>query len=267
MKWAELFSEQRVRDIYKKEGSAKIDDDPRTPFERDYDRTVFSTPFKRLQDKAQVFPLEEHDAVRTRLTHTMEVSCVARGLASAVAEIAKDRLTPKQGLDLRMIASTCGLMHDLGNPPFGHAGERAIVEWFEAQQTTLTPNAASFAAFGGATQFASDFRLFDGNAQTQRLISRLQVLSDEFGLNLTAATISASCKYTGPSHEVAPHGDDAARKKHGYFASENDLMQKIREIVGSGFDRNPIAVLVEAADDIVNAAADIEDGVRKQCFN
>lgn len=267
MKWSDLLCEKRVRDIYGGEKSSKIDNDPRTPFERDYDRTVFSTPFKRLQDKAQVFPLEEHDAVRTRLTHSLEVSSVARGLAAAAAETAKNDLDVAQRLHLRTIAATCALVHDLGNPPFGHAGERAIVEWFEGQQMTVNPQAASFAVFGKDTQLASDFLRFDGNAQTQRLISRLQVLSDDFGLNLTAATISASCKYTGPSNEVIPDGPNASRKKHGYFASENDLMSRIRENVGAGFSRHPIAVLVEAADDIVNAAADLEDGVRKKCFD
>jgi dGTPase len=276
MIWGKLLNTTRVRELYGEAKSDRVDDDPRTEFQRDYDRTIFSTPFKRLQDKAQVFPLEEHDAVRTRLTHTMEVSCVARGLATAFtkSDVAK-KLTKQQKQDIECVAATCALVHDLGNPPFGHAGERAIVEWFRLQQEKADQKVGFFGEFGhqgdalkgAGTQYACDFLHFDGNAQTQRLLSRLQVLSDDFGLNLTAATISASCKYTTKSHLSDPDASVARDKKHGYFASENDLMQKIQTAVGTGEFRHPIAILVEAADDIVNAAADLEDGVRKRCFD
>ncbi len=106
--------------------------DSRSEFERDFDRSVFSTPVRRLQDKAQVFPLEPHDAVRTRLTHSLEVSSVARGLATRSAKWLKDRNEIYGDMDrhIEAIAATCGLVHDLGNPPFGHAGEDAIRAWF-----------------------------------------------------------------------------------------------------------------------------------------
>jgi len=111
------------------------------------------------------------------------------------------------------------------------------------------------------TQFARDFLKFEGNAQTQRLLSRLQVLADEFGLNLTSGTLSASCKYVAQSDTVDKAQQE--RKKHGFFASENDLISRIRKEVGTGELRNPIAFLVEASDDIVYSTVDLEDGVKK----
>src|SRR5215468_2665402 len=122
MEWQQLLSTKRVRQLYEGGGTTKLPEDPRTEFDRDYGRTVFSTPVRRLQDKAQVFPLERHDAIRTRLTHSNEVSSVARGLASAAAEwMYNERLLkkPEYIAAITTIAATCGLIHDLGNPPFG----------------------------------------------------------------------------------------------------------------------------------------------------
>jgi dGTPase len=106
--------------------------DHREQFERDYDRALFSTPVKRLQDKAQVFPLDPHDAVRTRLTHSLEVSTVARGLTIAAGQwlLKKGAIASEMERQIEAIAAACGLIHDLGNPPFGHAGEEAIRGWF-----------------------------------------------------------------------------------------------------------------------------------------
>ena len=111
------------------------------------------------------------------------------------------------------------------------------------------------------TQFARDFLKFEGNAQTQRLLSRLQVLADEFGLNLTCGTLSASCKYVAQSDTVDKNQQE--KKKHGYFASENVLVSRIRKEVGTGDFRNPLTFLVEASDDIVYSTVDLEDGVKK----
>ncbi|MBE0657724.1 MAG: HD domain-containing protein, partial [Bryobacteraceae bacterium] len=125
MDWNRLLSPKRIRHLLIGKESVKSEDDPRSEFERDYDRTVFSTPVRRLQDKAQVFPLEPHDGIRTRLTHSLEVSSVARDVArylfKALAE--KGVIDPEQVHEFSTIAATCGLLHDLGNPPFGHAGE------------------------------------------------------------------------------------------------------------------------------------------------
>lgn len=281
LEWQELLSHTRVATLIDgKLPSHRPDEDMRSPFEQDYGRAAFSTPVRRLQDKAQVFPLEEHDAIRTRLTHSIEVSSVARGLgASAAARLLEKKLISyEQKTCIETIAATCGLIHDLGNPPFGHAGEAAIGSWFEKRP------AGFFSAFLGEgtgslgdaekdvaardTQLAQDFLHFEGNAQTQRLLSQLQVLADENGLNLTAGTLSASCKYIAASHETDRHKPKSNRrqpyKKHGYFASESHLINKIREATGTGVARNPITLLVEAADDIVYATVDIEDGIKKK---
>src|SRR5439155_6331198 len=146
------------------------------------------TPVRRLQDKAQVFPLEPHDSVRTRLTHSLEVSNVARGLARACAGALVKRavITPGVADSIELIAATCGLIHDLGNPPFGHSGEEAMREWFATRfpKDTLAKELQN-------PDLAKDFLLFEGNAQTLRLVSKLQVLADYNGLNFTYGTLSA----------------------------------------------------------------------------
>jgi len=130
----------KLRELHGGRPSARDEQELRTEFDRDYDRAVFSTPVRRLQDKTQVFPLEPHDAVRTRLTHSLEVSTLARGLARAVAQklAATQRISQEQALGIEVIAATCGLIHDVGNPPFGHAGEKAISSWFK-QRAKLEP--------------------------------------------------------------------------------------------------------------------------------
>src|ERR1019366_2135915 len=133
MDWTKLLSTKRARELMGGKPSVRASNDERSEFERDYDRAVFSTPVKRLQDKAQVFPLEPHDAVRTRLTHSLEVSAVARGLAISLGKwlLEKSCIEPGRERQIEAIAGTCGLIHDLGNPPFGHAGEDAIRDWFK----------------------------------------------------------------------------------------------------------------------------------------
>lgn len=269
--WSKLLSTKRVRGLYGLSSSTPIAGDLRSEFDHDYGRTVFSTPVRRLQDKAQVFPLERHDAVRTRLTHSMEVSSVARSLGEKAEQFlfkCGDLTLDSQRGSLGTIAATCGLIHDLGNPPFGHSGESSIREWFRTQHKADSHFFDDFKAYTNAsnpkpedTQFAQDFLRFEGNAQTQRLLSRLQVLADEYGLNLTCGTLSASCKYVAQSNTIDKGQQE--RKKHGYFASENDLISKIRAEVGTDDLRNPIAYLVEASDDIVYSTVDLEDGVKK----
>ncbi|MCY2925213.1 MAG: dNTP triphosphohydrolase, partial [Planctomycetota bacterium] len=214
MDWNKLLTTKRWREIdLKTAPSTRFEGDLRSEFERDYGRAVFSAPFRRLQDKTQVFPMDPNDSVRTRLTHSIEVSSVARGIALGAGRGMEENgfVTREQASAIETIAATCGLVHDFGNPPFGHSGEKAIGEWFERQDGCF------FADFSGRkgedtipgrkTRFASDFLRFEGNAQTIRLLARLQVLADFHGLNPTAATLSAACKYMAPSDMVAeePH--------------------------------------------------------------
>ncbi len=257
MEWSKLLNPNRVR-------KSTLESDQRINFERDFDRAVFSTPVRRLQDKAQVFPLEPHDAVRTRLTHSLEVASVSKGLAIGAGEwlLKKGEIEADQTRSIEAIAATCGLLHDLGNPPFGHSGEDAIREWF-AIKCPKKPLDDWFEN----PQHVQDFLNFEGNAQTLRLVAKLQILADYFGLNLTFGTLSALCKYTAPSHEADKDGLDHARSKPGFFASETKLVEQIRERTGTGANRNPIAFLVEAADDIVYSVADIEDAIKKGIFS
>jgi len=264
MTWKKLLCDERISGkVSKKEPS-----DLRSEFERDYDRTIFSTPVRRLQDKAQVFVLETHDAVRTRLTHSLEVSTVARDLTHAAAKRILQNYPEDIDADdashIEVIAATCGLIHDLGNPPFGHAGERAISSWFEARNGKL--GLFDFKNYKGSvrkTQLEKDFLLFEGNAQTIRLLSKLQLLINMYGLNLTFGTLSAACKYTATSDQSDPESKIHEITKPGVFASENKLIEQAREKTGTAQFRNPITFLVEAADDIVYSTVDIEDAVKK----
>jgi dGTPase len=262
MEWDKLLSDKRVRDFFKEPKPREKNN--RTEFERDYDRAIFSTPVRRMHDKAQVFPLEPNDSVRTRLTHSLEVSTVARDMARAIGswlEKDKKKIDEKQPKSIESIAATCGLIHDLGNPPFGHAGEEAIAEWFKDKEKRFLD---FFNTGHRKKQLKNDFLKFEGNAHTLRLVSKLQILSDLYGLNFTCGTMSAACKYTAPSHKTLDKKKGFHEKeKPGYFASEELIIDLVRDETGTGDARNPITFIVEAADDIVFSVVDLEDGVKK----
>lgn len=254
MQWKQLLNPKRP------DGTSQVASDHREQFERDYDRTVFSTPVRRLQDKTQVFPLDPNDSVRTRLTHSLEVSTLARGLARAVTtRLMKDgKIEGNMDRQIEAIAATCGLLHDLGNPPFGHAGEDAIRAWFESHFA----KDPALKALSSDSQYTQDFLLFQGNAQTVRLITKLQILATVGGLNLTFGTLSAALKYVAASHQVEK-GKRHSFSKLGFFASENDIISRTREATGTNEMRNPITFLVEAADDLAYSVVDLEDGISK----
>ncbi|MFG0300458.1 MAG: dGTP triphosphohydrolase [Phycisphaerales bacterium JB047] len=256
MDWNTLLCTERPRKSTNPPGDARAE------FERDYDRTIFSSPVKRLQDKAQVFPLDPNDAVRTRLTHSLEVSAVSRGLGIAIGQWLLEEKIIELGMErsIEAICSTCGLVHDLGNPPFGHSGEDAIRYWFGTRFDKKTRELHK--KLSDDEQLAQDFLNFEGNAQSLRLLTKLQILADFNGLNLTYGTLSASCKYIAPSHQVDKK-ENHAKAKPGYFASENQVVDTIRKKTGTGFARNPLTYLVEAADDMVYSVADIEDAIKK----
>lgn len=252
MQWSRLISTRRA-------GPPDYPAGDRTEFEDDLGRVVFSTPVRRLQDKTHVFPLEAHDSVRTRLTHSLEVSSVARDISQAACRRLADRIPRRYAQDISTIAATCALLHDVGNPPFGHAGEKAIQDWFHRN---LSRDPALADVF--ASPAAQDFLQFDGNAQMFRLATRLQVLSGSRGLNLTFGTLSAARKYVTGAAETRPEMHE--QSKPGFFETERDMIQLVQEETGTGVSRNPITYLVEAADDIVNVCIDLEDGVRKRIF-
>lgn len=261
MRWPDLLSPARLGQ------SRVVERDPlRSPFQIDSDRIVFCSAFRRLQDKTQVFPLAENDYVRTRLTHSLEVSSVARSLGTRVgAEVCR-----RHGLgaefhasDFGAITSAAALAHDLGNPPFGHSGEDAIRHWFRE-------SVAARAVREELTEAErEDIERFEGNAQGFRVVTRLQ-MPDNPGLRLTCATLGAFTKY--PRESLLPGGKrvGASMKKFGFFQSESAFFEEIVERTGllpragegRAWARHPLAYLVEAADDICYRLVDFEDGFR-----
>ncbi|MEE9368137.1 MAG: deoxyguanosinetriphosphate triphosphohydrolase [Pontiella sp.] len=224
----------------------------RSGFHRDYDRIAFSHPFRRLNDKTQVHPLSRNDHVHSRLTHSLEVSIVGRSLGMAVGK----RMTGlPEGIgspDLGQILQAACLMHDLGNPPFGHAGEDAIQSWFSDAKNTpffegLTPDQRL------------DFKTFEGNAQAFRLVANLEHNPGKGGMQLTYATLAALMKYPWTS----PHA--GTKKKFCAFQSEKGPLQEVAEKTGlllqsdGRYCRHPLAFLAEAADDICYRMIDLED--------
>jgi dGTPase len=263
LKWDTLLAEKRLRELLGGSKSTKVAGESRSEYERDRDRTVYSSPVRRLIRKTQVFPLDPSDFIRTRLMHSVEVSTVAEGLTTqAVRDVIKNRekLSQEQLEAISKVAETCGLLHDLGNPPFGHAGELAIASWFECTEN----GRKTIADLGGAKrQKAQDFLKFEGNAQTLRIVTNTHLLSHSYGLNLTCAAISAVRKYVAPSHKADKDSKWHEMKKPGYFVSEEKLLEKVSKLTGTEGCRHPITFLVEAADDIVYSVVDLEDSVKK----
>ncbi len=239
----------------------------RSEFRRDGDRITFSTAFRRLQDKTQVFPLADNDYVRTRLTHSLEVASVARSLGARVGAVLCQRhaLTDIPPSDFGEITSAAALAHDLGNPPFGHSGEDAIRHWF------LNSSHARVAAQELTPAEHADFARYEGNAQGFRLLTKLQMPDNPGGLQLTFATLGAFTKY--PRAADLGTGDlpsGASTKKFGFYRSELAEFRSVatacellpRNASETAWARHPLAFLVEAADDICYRLVDFEDGFR-----
>ncbi len=262
MQWPQLLCAERL-------GSTRPAgaEPQRSPFQRDSDRIIFSSAFRRLQDKTQVFPLADNDYVRTRLTHSLEVASVARSLGTIVGTAICERgdLPGVHSSDFGAIVAAAALAHDLGNPPFGHSGEDAIRVWFESSKVAQDAKAAL------RKNEQEDFARFEGNAQGFRLITRLQ-MPDNPGLRLTCATLGAFTKY--PIEALVPDKarihEGASTKKYGFFQGERDFFTDVASQCGllrrtplhSWWARHPLAFLVEAADDICYRLVDFEDGFR-----
>lgn len=243
---------------------SRDDSEVRTDFQRDFDRIVFSSAFRRLQDKTQVFPLSNNDNVRTRLTHSLEVACVGRTLGTQVGNsiIRRHDLKGVYPPDVGAIVAAACLAHDIGNPPFGHAGEDAIRSWFETSMT----GRAIISALPEAQR--EDFLRFEGNAQGFRLTAKLQSPDNRGGMQLTCATLGTATKYPRASWLVDPLPAGVAFKKFGFFQDDYDLFAELAGQLGlppaaqGAWRRHPLAYLVEAADDICYRIIDIEDAFR-----
>jgi len=265
MNWEQLLSLKRQGDKGKR---LRIEqDDTRLGFEVDYDRIIFSAAFRSLQDKTQVIPLSKTDFVHTRLTHSLEVSVVGRSLGRLVGKKIIEKyphLKEVHGFhmnDFGAIVAAASLAHDIGNPPFGHSGEKAIGEYF---------------SIGNGQKFKEkltekewqDLIDFEGNANGFSVLT-----SDrpgiEGGLRISYATLGAFMKYPKESLPKKPT-KNICDKKYGFFQSDKKFFQEVATDLGLisnkngddiGFERHPLAYLVEAADDICYTIIDFEDGI------
>ncbi len=255
MSWERLLNPARL-------GSRKAHDETaRSPFHKDYDRIVFSGAFRQLNRKTQVHPLSLHDTVHTRLTHSLEVSCVGRSMGMLAAEKIRDRLPHwVSPADVGAIIQAACLAHDIGNPPFGHAGEYAIRDWF------LHPDQAPMIAWLAPAQ-AADLCQFEGNAQGLRILTQLEYHPGQGGMRLTYATLGAYLKYPWLSQPLTGGVASHKRAKFGCYHTEKLLLATIAEQLGLiqhgefRWCRHPLAYLMEAADDICYTLIDLEDGL------
>lgn len=255
MDWQKLISNKRLGQEYRH--TERHDD--RTEFKRDYDRLIFSAPFRRLQNKTQVFPLPGSIFVHNRLTHSLEVASVGMSLGNDIAQqIIKKRLELKDTMfeQIGQIVSTACLAHDLGNPPFGHSGEKAIQTFFtEGSGLSLKQQVSS--------AFWDDITHFEGNANAFRLLTHQFKGRRPGGFVMTYSTLASIVKYPYASSAAGTKG------KFGFFQSEQPYFQRIADEMGLlrrsnegeplQYVRHPLVYLVEAADDICYEIMDIED--------
>ena len=250
MKWNKLLCEKR----FKQSSNEAYEFDERNEFDKDYSRIISSSSFRRLQDKTQVYPLKRGDFVRTRLTHSLEVSHIASSIGKSI-----EKYLQRDDQKISSLLSVTGLIHDLGNPPFGHSGEYIIQDFFK-----------EYLKKSGYDNILTDIQkedllCFDGNVQTFRILRKLQYLGDKDSYNLTYATLATIMKY--PTDSIEGNKKDKGKlieRKFGYFDSEKSDYVKISEEMGIKGKRHPITFLLEAADDIAYCVADIEDGVQKK---
>lgn len=265
MQWEQLLSLKRFGDTTKR---LRIEqDESRLGFEVDYDRIIFSSAFRSLQDKTQVIPLSKTDFVHTRLTHSLEVSVVGRSLGRLVGKKILEKYPHLESIhgfkpnDFGTIVAAASLAHDIGNPPFGHSGEKAIGEYFSV---------------GNGMQFKDqlspkewqDLIDFEGNANGFSVVNN-SILANDGGIRLTYATLGAFMKYPKESLPKKPT-QNIADKKYGFFQNDKELFMNVANELGLisnknqpdiGFERHPLTYLVEAADDICYTIIDFEDGI------
>ncbi len=239
-------------------------DNGRSPFQQDIDRITFSAAFRRLANKTQVHLFSPNDHVHTRLTHSIEVASVGRSLGTLVGKDIAASITGISADELGSIVQAACLAHDIGNPPFGHAGEEAIRSWFSDAHS-------KFVTFANKTceDRFEDFQNFQGNAQGFRLLTQLENNKRDGGLQLTYPVLGSFVKYPRASNViVGPKDDWPWATKIGFFKPEENYYVEAakalglvrRSAQGAHWCRHPLAFLVEAADDICYSIIDIEDG-------
>ncbi|MCM1189930.1 MAG: deoxyguanosinetriphosphate triphosphohydrolase [bacterium] len=279
MDWKTLLSSQTQ--VKREEEPKDFGKYPISDLEKDYKAIVSSSAFRRLQDKTQVFPLDKSDFVRTRLTHSMEVSTIARQLGIMITrntslyqptELKENKNDECEKIPA--ILSCAGLLHDIGNPPFGHFGEVVIGEWFQKEL-----DKDEFTYKGKCVrdildrQMQNDLCHFEGNAQALRILSKISNKETSHEINLTKGVISALVKYPVDSLHYTNNDDEDIRKhKPGCFLAEKESFADIARQTGTllpdgEIARHPLAYLMEAADDIAYSTADLEDAYKKGLFS
>ncbi|MCH8554755.1 MAG: dNTP triphosphohydrolase [Schleiferiaceae bacterium] len=265
MEWNRLYANQRTGEPLTTPGV----DAPRTDFQRDFDRLIFSSPFRRLQNKTQVFPLPGSVFVHNRLTHSLEVASIGRTLGKLVGKALVERHIESFSVadadfyrfDLSNVVAAACLAHDIGNPAFGHSGEKALSQFFLDREADLKPH------FSAAEW--SDLIEFEGNANAIRVLTNAWQGRLEGGYRLTYPTIAAIAKY--PCESTRTDKKRLAQKKYGFFQSEKETFVQIAQHLGMrqlsatpfmSFARHPFVFLVEAADDICYRIIDLEDAHR-----
>lgn len=263
MNWKELLCEKRRRSY----STSAVSADPRNEFQKDYHRIIGSASFRRLQDKTQVFPLDRGDFVRTRLTHSLEVSSFAKSLGQMIfrniLQYKKD--SELQESDIEKICSIlecAGLVHDIGNPPFGHFGEDYVRDWFRRNLPKMEFDGKKLDELL-TPQMMGDLCNFEGNAQALRLLTKLHFLVDGNGMNLTYPLLNTIIKYPVPSTGINKKSGNIKDKKMGYYYADREIFEDIVSSTGAVECRHPLAFILEAADDIAYKTADTEDAVKK----
>lgn len=259
--WNKLLSAKRLG---MNNGDVENQDYARSQFQRDYDRITFSSPFRRLQNKTQVFPLPGAIFVHNRLTHSLEVACVGRSLGNMVSNLLRDKKVVENEYLLNevgsVVAASC-LAHDMGNPPFGHSGEDAISNFFLKSKLFDFKNILT-------EQQYTDFTHFEGNANAFRLLTNTFTGRRQGGFALTYATLATILKY--PCSSTAMVESSSPYEKYGAFCADVAVMQEVLDEVGVKrlsendlvYGRHPLVFLMEAADDICYQVIDLEDAHR-----
>lgn len=267
MQWNNCYSDRRT-------GTSKTNQIPRTEYQRDFDRLIFASSFRRLQNKTQVFPLPGSTFVHNRLTHSLEVACVGRSLGTIIGrhisaeEIESDDIESQQfyEFDLSSVIAAACLAHDIGNPAFGHSGEKAISNYF-ISNASKTIEGRELRSFFNDKEWA-DLVSFEGNANALRVLTHPYRDKPASGMGLTYSTLAAIIKY--PCEATAVDKEWKHRKKYGFFQTERTTFLDIANELGMHredekvitFKRHPYVYLVEAADDICYRIIDMEDAHR-----
>lgn len=272
LQWNHITDETRIPNRKTKEAGRY-----RSEIESDYHRIIRSASYRRLQDKTQVFPLDNSDFVRTRLTHSMEVSSLAKLMGKQVCNAILERQLEKDDnkpdtIKVMETLNCAGLLHDIGNPPFGHFGEFSIREWFKKNLDIKEFKGKKLREILDDQQIA-DLENFEGNAQALRIITKLHRLIGKNGMHLTSAVMDTIIKYPFDSLTMIEEKKkpkemrNLLKKKIGYFQSESEQFELIKQNTGTMGMRNPLCFLLEAADDLAYTFADLEDGFNKGLYS